>query len=137
LGSGIDAVADLERLAEIGDSADKFVVDLALDKKPSPGAADLSRIGKHRHAGARHRAFEVGVGKDDVGRFAAEFERHALQITGRGLHNQLARQMRAGEGHLVDPGVGGERGAGGLAIARHDVDDSRRYAGIHQQFAEP
>jgi hypothetical protein len=44
LGIGIDTVADLERLAEIGDAADKFVIDLALDKEPGPGAADPPRM---------------------------------------------------------------------------------------------
>jgi hypothetical protein len=66
LGVGVDAVADLETLAEIGDAADKLLINLALDKKPGPGAADLFRIGEHRHAGAWYRAFEIGIGKHDV-----------------------------------------------------------------------
>ena len=74
LGIGIDTVADLEALAEIGDAADEFVIDLALDKEPGTGAADLSGVGEHRHAGAWHRAFEIGIGKHDVRRLAAELE---------------------------------------------------------------
>ena len=42
LGVGVDAVADLEALAEIGDAADELVIDLALDEEPGAGAADLS-----------------------------------------------------------------------------------------------
>ena len=85
----VNPVADLEAFAEIGDAADKLVIDFALDKEPCAGAANLAGIGKHSHAGAGHRSLEVGIGEDDVGRLAAELERHALQIAGRGLNDQL------------------------------------------------
>jgi hypothetical protein len=48
LGIGINAVADLEGLAEISDAADEFVIDLALDKEAGSGAADLTGIGEQR-----------------------------------------------------------------------------------------
>ena len=41
------------------------------------------------------------------------------------LDDLLARQVRAGEGHLVHVRVRGQGGAGGLAVAGHDVDDAR------------
>ena len=73
---------------------------------------------------------EVGVGEDDVGRLAAELERHALEVAGRGLDDLLAGQVRAGEGDLVDVRMRGQRRAGGLAVAGHDVDHARRHAGF-------
>ena len=41
----------------------------------------------------------------------------------------------AGEGDLVDVGVGDERGAGG-AVAGEDVDDAGREADLERQLAE-
>ena len=41
-------------------------------------------------------------------------------------------QVRAGKCDFVDPGVGGERGARGFAVARDDVDDTGRHAPIHR-----
>src|SRR3954470_22963980 len=45
----IKPVADLQLPAEFGDTPDELVINLVLDEQPRPGAADLSRIGKHRH----------------------------------------------------------------------------------------
>ena len=133
----IEAIADLQLLAELGDAADEFVVDLALDEQARAGAADLPGIGEHRHRGARHGGIEIGVGKHDVGRLAAKLQRHALEIAGRGPDNRLARDVRAGKGDLVDVGMRGERRTGGLAIARHDVDDAGRHAGFHCKLGQP
>jgi hypothetical protein len=55
---------------------------------------------------------EIGVRQDDRRRLAAEFERHLLQVAGRGLDDQLADLGRAGEGDLVDVGMCRQRRAG-------------------------
>ena len=34
-----------------------------------------------------HRPLEIGVGKDNVGRFAAKLECHALEVTGGALQD--------------------------------------------------
>ena len=81
LGVRIEAVADLQLLAEFGDAAHEFVVDL-LDEQPRAGDADLARIGEHRHRGARHGRVEIGIGEHDVRRLAAELERDALEVAG-------------------------------------------------------
>ena len=127
----------LQLLAEFGDAADEFVVDLLLDEQPRAGAADLAGIGEYRHRRAGHRRIEIGIGEHDVGRLAAEFERHALQIAGRRPDDGLPGDMRAGEGHLVDVRMRGQRRARGLAISRHDVDDAGRDARFHRQFGQP
>jgi hypothetical protein len=135
LGVGIDAIANLQTLAELSDTADEFVIDLAFSKEPCTGAADLARIGKNCHAGTRHRHIEIGIGKNHIGRFAAELERDPLQVPGGSLNNQLTGQVRAGEGDLVDSGMSGQCGAGGLAVAGNDVDDTRRHTCFEKQLA--
>ena len=42
----------------------------------------------------------------------------------------------AGKGDLVDARVLGQRRAGGLAEARHDVDHARRNAGLHAELGQ-
>ena len=70
-------------------------------------------------------------------RFAAEFERHLLQIAGGRLDDQLADFRGAGEGDLVDMRMRRKRSARGLAIAGEDVDDAVGNAGFGDEFAEP
>ena len=135
--SGSSAVADLQRLGVVGHALDELLVDRLLDEQPRAGAADLAGVGEHRHAGARHRRVQIGVGEDDVGRLAAELQRHALEVAGDGLDDLLAGQVRAGERHLVHARVRRQRRAGGLAEAGHDVDHAGRHARLQAQLAQP
>src|SRR5436309_9604348 len=75
-----------------------------------------------------NRDLEIRVGQHDVRRLAAELERDLLQVAGCGAQDQLADLGRAGERDLVDVGVGRERGAGGLAEPRDDVQHAGREA---------
>ena len=68
----------------------------------------------------------VSIGEHDVGALAAQLEAHLLQVPGGGLGDEPTDLGRAGEGDLVDPFVGRERGAGRLAEARDDIDDTVR-----------
>ena len=106
-----------------------------LDEQPRARAADLAGIGEHGHRSTGHGLFEIGVREHDVRRFAAEFERHALQVSGRRPDDGLAGDMRAGERDLVDAGMRGKGCARGLAIARHHIDDAGRNAGFHHSSA--
>ena len=80
---------------------------------------------------------QITVAKNDIGRFAAQFQRDFLQISGRSLKNQFADFRGAGEGHLVDIRMRCQGGARGFAIARDDVHDSVRNSGLLNQFAQP
>ena len=80
---------------------------------------------------------EIGVVKNNVRRFAAQLERDLLQIAGGGLHDELADFGRAGERNFVDIRMGGQRGAGRLAVTSHDVDDAIGKPASMNQFAEP
>ena len=72
------------------------------DEEARAGAAALAVIEEDGHGGAGNGGFEIGVVDDDVGRFAAEFERNFLQVAGRGVNDELADFGRAGEGDFVD-----------------------------------
>ena len=88
------------------------------------------------HGGAGNGGVEIGVVQDDVGRFAAEFERNFFQVAGGGVQDQLADFGGAGEGDFVHVGMRGESGAGGFAVARDDVDDAIGESGFLKEFAE-
>ena len=51
--------------------------------------------------------------------------------------DQLAHLGRPGEGHLVHVVVRGQRGARGLAEARHHVDHAVRHPGLGDQLGQP
>jgi hypothetical protein len=104
----------------------KFVGDLLVQQKPRAGDAGLALIVEDGEGGAADGSREEGIVENDVGAFAAQLELNALQIARGGLHDFAAHCGRPGEADLIDAPVFGEILAGGLAVARHDVDDPRR-----------
>ena len=80
--------------------------------------------------------FHIGIAEDDGGRFAAQLEGDLLQIAGGRLDDQLADLGGAGEGHLVDIVMGGERRTRRLAIAGQDIDHALGEAGFLDQLAQ-
>ena len=104
---------------------DELIVDLFLDEQPAAGAAALALVEEQAEVGALDGGVEVGVGEDDVGALAAQLQADALEVAlGGRLHDDLAGRVFAGEGDLVDVHVAAEGGAGGRAVAGHDVDDA-------------
>ena len=93
-------------------------------------------IEEDRARGAGDRGVEISVLEDDVGRLAAKFERHFLQVARRGMDDQLADFGGTGESYFVDVGMSGQRGARGLAVAGDDVHHALGEAGFHDQLAE-
>ena len=86
-----------------------------------------------RHLG---RDVQVGVGQHHQGAVAAELERERLQARGGPGGDQLGHPARAGEGHLGDPRVGGQRLAQQRAVAGQARDQPWRQAGALGQVAE-
>ena len=78
----------------------------------------------------------VRVVQDDVGRFAAQFQRDLFQIAGRGLNDDLADFGRAGECDLVHIGMRGQRRSRGLSVTGHDVYHALREARLLNQLAQ-
>ena len=84
----------------------------------------------------RQGAVEVGVGENELRRFAAEFERHRRDMAGRRRLHQRADGDRAGEGEMPDAGMGGERRARLFAEARHDIERAGGKARLAREIGE-
>ena len=67
-------------LGPLGAAFHEFVVDLFFNKDARAGAAALPLIEEEGKMRSLDRLFHVGIGEDDVGALAAEFERHAFEI---------------------------------------------------------
>src|SRR5438552_3642055 len=86
------------------------------------------------------RAFDsfvqIGVGENNVGAFAAEFERDALEIRVRsGTHDQVADFGGAGEGNFVHVHVARKRSACSGPVAGKKIDDAFGKASLKNEFA--
>jgi hypothetical protein len=65
------------------DLVDELVGDALLDDQPRPGGAHLAGVQEDRGQGVVEGGLAIGVGEDDVGVLAAEFERGALDTSVR------------------------------------------------------
>ena len=100
------AITHLRGLGGLGDLLDELVVDRLVDEGALDGAADLARVGERPREDLRRHLLDVDIASDDRGVIAAELERHALDVVGRGRHDLLARGDGAGERHLSTEIVG-------------------------------
>jgi ParB family chromosome partitioning protein len=118
------------------------VEDLFVDQGAARTGADLALV-EREHDEALDRLVEeiVILGHDvleeDVGRLAAEFERHRNQVLARVLHDQPARRRLAGEGDLGDARRGRQRLAGLETEAVDDVEHAGRQAGRRSGLPTP
>ena len=72
-----------------------------------------------------HRRVEIGIGEDDIGRLAAQFQAQALQVRhGRVLQQLARRRDAAGEADLVHVLVQRERLARSLAVSVTTFSDA-------------
>ena len=127
--------ASLMSFGDVADAFDDFVEDFLVHVEARTGAAALAVIEEDGAGGAGDGLVDIGIGEDDGGRFAAQLQRHLLQISGRGFHDQLAHFGGSGKGDLVDQIVRGQRRAGAFAVAGEDVDDACREAGFIDESA--
>src|SRR5262249_3772064 len=98
----VERVAELALLGLGRQTVDEFLLNLLLDKKARAGRAALAAVEIDGVKSAVYGLFHVGVGEDDVGALAAQFEGHALERVRSALLNDLGRVDVAGEGDLVD-----------------------------------
>ena len=95
----------------------------ACTQQARPGGAHLALVAEDAPERGAHGGVEIGVGEDDVGRLAAQFQAQALQVGDGRVLQQLARRGdAAGEADLVDILVQRERLAGRGAVARDHVE---------------
>ena len=86
--------------------AEHLVGDRLLHQQPRAGAADVALVEEDAVDDALDRLVDRGVVEDDVGGLAAELEGDLLVGAGHRLGDRPADLGRAGEGDLVDVGVG-------------------------------
>ena len=115
---------------------DDLVVNRVVHQDARPGRAHLARVEEDPGRRRLDGRIEVGSGENDVGGFAAELQRHALEVAGGGAQDLASDRGRAGKGHLVHAGVLDQRRTGGLSEAGHDIQHARRNAGSQRQLAE-
>src|SRR2546427_219960 len=103
-------------------AVDKFVVALFFDESARTGAAALALIEEEREVRAFDGFFHVGIVENNIGAFAAEFERDALQICfGSGFHNEMADFGGTGERDLIDVHVARDCDAGRWTVTGQKV----------------
>src|SRR5712691_388672 len=99
-GLGIERVAGLDFIEAVYKLVHEIVVDFLFDKKTRACRADFALTVENSDGRAAHRGVQIGIGKNDVRRLAAELEGYAFQGVGRVTQNFLARSRFAGDGHL-------------------------------------
>ena len=108
--------------------ASSHVVHLALlDVDARRGGAVLPGVKGRGQRGNRRHLIDIHVVKDDERRFAAQFEMHALERIGGGLHDLLARPGRSGQADHAHVGMLDQRLPGVVAArdhVEHAVGDS-------------
>ena len=136
LGFAIERRTELDLLCFLGHGFDELFVDRFLHQDAAAGGADFALIDEDAEERAVDGGFEIGVGEENVGRLAAEFEGDALHSIGGLFHDDLADGGAAGEGDLVYVGMLNERSAAGFSEAGDDVDDAWRQAAVGEIFCE-
>ena len=130
-------VADGECLRLLGKGRCERVVRLVLHEDPRARLARLAGRVVDRPQRADDGRVEVGVGEDDVRALAAELQRDALERLGGNLGDAAAGIGLAGEGDLVDAGMGGDRLTHLGTGTGDDVQHPGRDAGLERELPEP
>ena len=110
------------------------LVGRGLDEDPRSRAAVLAGVVEDRRGRAGGGALQVGVGEDDVGALAAEFERHALDLLGAARHHPLAHVARAGEADLAHGLVRDEAPAHDAAVTGQYLEDALGESGLESEL---
>src|SRR5262245_32119552 len=156
--AGLDQALDLVelRLADHRPEHRAVAERVAYAHRLGGGARDLQRrvvlLLRHQHAGrgvaglaavqeagayaAAHRRLEIDVVEQDVGRLAAQLLRDALHARRRRDGDRDTATRRAGERHQVHLRVRRERLADRRSVAVHQVEDTRRHAGLVEDLRE-
>ena len=136
LGVAFERRTELDALGFFGHGFDEFGINLFFDQDAAAGGTDFALIDEHAEERAIHGGFPIGVGEENVRRFAAEFERDALERVRGALDDDFADSGAAGESDFVHVGMRDDSGAGGFAKAVDDVDDARRETGFFKPIRE-
>jgi len=105
IGGGIASGAEAEFLSFFHAAIDKCFADGLFDEEAFDGKADLAAIGEAAPDGAVCGDFEVGVGQDEHGVFAAEFENGGDEFFCAGFGDAAPGRDAAREHDFVGSGV--------------------------------
>ena len=128
--------AQFDLLRFFGHGIDEVLIYRLLHQDAAARGTYLALIDEDTKQRPVNGSFKIGVCEEDVRRFAAEFERHALYSVRSLFHDDLAHSRTAGEGNLVHIGMLNERSAATLAKSGHDVDDSWRQSAVGEVLRE-
>src|SRR5262249_16791747 len=115
---------------------DERFEDRTFDKNATAGAAILAGIGENAQWGGFGGANPIGVGKNDIGGFAAQLERYPFEIARRQFHGAPPDFRRPGERDLANQRVGNQRLAGRGARAGNHLQHTQWQASLVGQFAQ-
>src|ERR1700730_10365513 len=124
----IGRITHPDRLRALRQPVDHLVVNLLVRENGRTRRACLPGVEEDSGRSGLGRSLDVGVVKDDVGGLAAEFERHAFEVTRRAAQNSASHTRRAGEGDLAHIRMIDESVADDPTRAGDDIQDSRRQA---------
>ncbi len=128
MGAILRRIADPRLHADAPGDFHDLVIGAALDEHACRGITGLAGIVEAFENAGGHPLLDIGIGKDDVRRLSAEFERNALDRIGGVLADGDTRPRRTGEGHHVDVLVLRQRSPGMDAVAIDEVEDAGRKA---------
>src|ERR1700730_1246920 len=86
----IGRITHPDRLRALRQPVDHPVVNLLVRENARPRRAYLPGVEEDSGRSGLGRSLDVGVVKDDVGGLAAEFERHAFEVTRRAAQNSAS-----------------------------------------------
>ena len=105
-------------------------------KRARIGGAALAVETVDLEDGGVESAVEIGVGENNGGRFAAQLERQALQLIGRGFHDDGAGGGFASQRDERDQRMSHQRRARFFAEALDNVEDAGRQVGLFEDLRE-
>ena len=103
---------------------------------PRRRAAGLADVTKGRGDTRRNGFRQIGIGQDNVRRLAAEFLCDAFYCRRGGLRHQHAGAGRACDRNHVDVGMRRHGCTDLRTVTVHEIEDTRRNAGVVQHFGE-
>lgn len=124
VGPLVGRVADQDGLDRGGEEAEEAVVRRALDEDAGTGAAVLAGVVQEGHRGGGRGGLQVGVGEDDVGALAAEFEGDRLEERRALGRHPPAHGGRPGEHDLGDARVSDERVARDRTVSGEHLEQA-------------
>ena len=136
--SGSNGSPILRRLVLLGQPVDHFVVDLLLDEQPAARTAALALVEVQAEVSAAMAASRSASAKMTFGLLPPSSNVSRFSRLGRFPLDDLAPSASSPvKAILSTPGWSHDGGAGGRAVAGHDVDHAVRNAGLLREPRHP